>query len=61
MASEAPPASATPEFVEIWNKNSGARITTTLLHLLEDTGGSLGLATLCVGVGQGLSVVIERA
>jgi 3-oxoadipyl-CoA thiolase len=40
---------------------SGARITTTLLHLLEDTGGSLGLATLCVGVGQGLSVVIERA
>jgi acetyl-CoA acetyltransferase family protein len=39
---------------------SGVRILTTLLHVLEDRGGTLGLATLCVGVGQGLSVVIER-
>ena len=40
---------------------SGARILTTLLSVLARTGGRLGLATLCVGVGQGLSVVVERA
>lgn len=39
---------------------SGARILTTLLGVLERTGGRLGLATLCVGVGQGLSVLVER-
>lgn len=39
---------------------SGARILTTLLSVLERKGGTLGLATLCVGVGQGLSVVIEK-
>jgi acetyl-CoA acyltransferase len=39
---------------------SGARIMTTLLHALEDDGKSLGLASLCVGVGQGLSVILER-
>ena len=39
---------------------SGARILTTLLHGLERTGGSLGLATLCIGVGQGVATVIER-
>jgi len=39
---------------------SGARLMTTLLRVLEDTEGALGLATLCVGVGQGLSVIIER-
>ncbi len=38
---------------------SGARILTTLLGVLKQKGGSLGLATLCVGVGQGLSVAIE--
>ncbi|MCP4501361.1 MAG: acetyl-CoA C-acyltransferase [Deltaproteobacteria bacterium] len=40
---------------------SGARILTTLLSVLDRTDGNLGLATLCVGVGQGLSVVIERS
>lgn len=40
---------------------SGARILTTLLGVLERTGGQTGLATLCVGVGQGLSVLIDRA
>jgi 3-oxoadipyl-CoA thiolase len=39
---------------------SGARILTTLLHGLEDDGGSVGVATLCVGVGQGLAMVIRR-
>lgn len=39
---------------------SGARILTTLLHVLKRIDGRLGLATLCVGVGQGLSVLIEK-
>jgi 3-oxoadipyl-CoA thiolase len=39
---------------------SGARIVTTLLNTLVDEGGGLGLATLCVGVGQGLAVLVER-
>ncbi len=39
---------------------SGARILTTLLSVLEQKNATLGLATLCVGVGQGLSVIIER-
>lgn len=38
---------------------SGVRITTTLLSILQDEGGGLGLLTLCVGVGQGLAVVVE--
>ncbi|MBM4280347.1 MAG: thiolase family protein [Deltaproteobacteria bacterium] len=40
---------------------SGARIVTTLVSTLVDEGGGLGLATLCVGVGQGLAVLVERA
>ena len=39
---------------------SGARILTTLLNVLERTGGRLGVATLCVGVGQGVATVVER-
>ena len=39
---------------------SGARILATLMGVLDRTGGRRGLATLCVGVGQGLSVLIER-
>ena len=39
---------------------SGARILTTLLHGLERSGGALGLATMCIGVGQGIATVIER-
>jgi acetyl-CoA acyltransferase len=39
---------------------SGARILTTLLHTLVDEGGGLGIATLCVGVGQGLALLVER-
>mgnify|MGYP001355938492 CR=1 FL=1 len=39
---------------------SGARILTTLLHVMERTDATLGVATLCVGVGQGVATVIER-
>jgi len=39
---------------------SGARITTTLLHALRDTGGRFGLATMCIGLGQGIAVLFER-
>jgi acetyl-CoA acyltransferase len=39
---------------------SGARIMTTLLHRMRRTGGHRGLATMCVGVGQGTSVLVER-
>ncbi|HEX2215588.1 MAG TPA: 3-oxoadipyl-CoA thiolase [Xanthobacteraceae bacterium] len=39
---------------------SGARLALTATHQLEKTGGKRALATLCVGVGQGLSVALER-
>lgn len=39
---------------------SGSRILMTLVHQLEVSGGKLGLATLCIGVGQGLAVAVER-
>jgi acetyl-CoA acetyltransferase len=39
---------------------SGARILTTLVHGLQRTRGRYGLATMCIGVGQGIACVIER-
>ena len=39
---------------------SGARIVVTLLHELERRGGHYGLATMCIGVGQGIATIIER-
>lgn len=39
---------------------SGARILVTLLHALEARNKTLGLATLCVGGGQGVAVIVER-
>ncbi|WP_406855806.1 3-oxoadipyl-CoA thiolase [Alsobacter sp. KACC 23698] len=39
---------------------SGARLALTLAHHLDKTGGKLGLATLCVGVGQGVALAVER-
>lgn len=39
---------------------SGARLAMTLVHQLEQTGGRLGLATLCIGVGMGLALAVER-
>ena len=40
---------------------SGARILTTLVHELSRREGRFGLASMCIGVGQGISVVVERA
>jgi 3-oxoadipyl-CoA thiolase len=39
---------------------SGARIALTAVHQLEQIQGRLGLATMCVGVGQGVSLALER-
>ena len=39
---------------------SGARLALTATHQLEKTGGKRALATLCVGVGQGVSLALER-
>lgn len=39
---------------------SGARLVLTMVHQLEKSGGKLGLATMCVGVGQGVALVVER-
>lgn len=39
---------------------SGARILTTLVHELNRRGGRYGLATMCIGVGQGIASIIER-
>ena len=38
---------------------SGARIVTTLVHALRARGGGVGLASLCVGVGQGASLIVR--
>ena len=38
---------------------SGARILTTLVHALRRTGGRYGLATMCIGVGQGIAVIVD--
>ena len=39
---------------------SGVRIVTTLAHHLRRTGGRYGLAAMCIGVGQGIAIVIEN-
>jgi acetyl-CoA C-acetyltransferase len=39
---------------------SGARIVTTLLHAMKDGGKKRGLATLCIGGGEALALVVER-
>ncbi|MEP9356526.1 3-oxoadipyl-CoA thiolase [Xanthobacter autotrophicus DSM 597] len=39
---------------------SGARLITTALHQLEETGGRYALCTMCIGVGQGIATIIER-
>jgi len=40
---------------------TGARILTTLVHALGRTHGRFGLATMCIGVGQGIAMIVERA
>jgi len=39
---------------------SGARLALTLLRQLEATGGRYGVATMCIGVGQGIALLVER-
>jgi acetyl-CoA acyltransferase len=39
---------------------SGARITTSLLHLMREKDANVGLATMCIGMGQGIATVFER-
>jgi acetyl-CoA acetyltransferase len=39
---------------------SGARLVTTALYQLQRTGGRYALCTICIGVGQGIAMVIER-
>ncbi len=39
---------------------TGARLIVTLLHNLQRTGGRFGLATLCIGGGQGMAAIIEK-
>ncbi len=39
---------------------SGARLMTMLVHELDRTGGRYGLASMCIGVGQGIATVVER-
>ncbi len=39
---------------------SGTRITTTLLNNMEDRDATLGLATMCIGLGQGIATILER-
>jgi acetyl-CoA acetyltransferase family protein len=40
---------------------TGARVLATLVHGLRRTGGRYGLATMCIGVGQGIAMIVERA
>ena len=39
---------------------TGARVLTTLLHALHRTNSRYGLASMCIGVGQGISMIVER-
>ncbi|MBN3819780.1 3-oxoadipyl-CoA thiolase, partial [Paraburkholderia sp. Se-20369] len=39
---------------------SGARLVTTALYQLERIGGRFALCTMCIGVGQGIAIAIER-
>jgi acetyl-CoA acetyltransferase len=39
---------------------SGARLVTTALYQLQRIGGRYALCTMCIGVGQGIALVVER-
>jgi acetyl-CoA C-acetyltransferase len=39
---------------------TGARLMTTLIHSLEDSGGRYGLESMCIGGGQGMAMIVER-
>ena len=40
---------------------SGARILTTLINVMEQQNTNIGLATMCIGSGQGIATIIKRA
>ncbi len=40
---------------------SGARITGALAHIMQENGARYGLATMCIGLGQGVATILERA
>jgi 3-oxoadipyl-CoA thiolase len=62
LSDDAPQVNATGGAIALGHPlgMSGARLATTLVHRLEREGGRLGLATLCVGVGMGLAMAVER-
>jgi acetyl-CoA acyltransferase len=39
---------------------SGARITTALVNVMEQQDAALGVSTMCIGLGQGITTVVER-
>jgi acetyl-CoA acyltransferase len=39
---------------------SGGRLVTTALYQLQRSGGRYALCTMCIGVGQGIAVIVER-
>ena len=39
---------------------SGARLVTTAMYQLHRTGGRFALCTMCIGVGQGIALIVER-
>ena len=39
---------------------SGCRIVTTLVHAMHARGARTGLATMCIGLGQGIAILLER-
>ncbi len=39
---------------------TGARIMTTLLNGMEDSGATIGMESMCVGGGQGMAMIVER-
>jgi acetyl-CoA acetyltransferase len=41
--------------------STGARILATLLHEMKRRGSRYGLVTMCIGVGQGIATIVERA
>ncbi len=41
--------------------STGARITATLIHEMKRRGSRYGLVTMCIGVGQGIAMIVERA
>ena len=51
---------AAPENPPAGFGSSGSRLLVTLLNRMEREGSRYGLATMCVGVGQGTATIIER-